>query len=163
MMMPGNFVFHHRGTFVKALYGICDQTTVGCPFVLLASSNATCRIHSHVISIHHIDHMPAKAAKPVHEDPHGPITSSVLPEICSRFLSTIAHRDYPAYTDPPAMAAFPDRTFRQLTVSHHGIYPALPCHPFLLAKCHSHTDRKSMSERTGIHLNPRQLDCSDVR
>ena len=52
--------------------------------------------------------------------------------------------------------AFPDRPFRQLSISHDYIHAAV----FVIhfgCLCHSYADRKSMSQRTGIHLDTRQF------
>ena len=52
--------------------------------------------------------------------------------------------------------AFPNGTFRHFAVAHHRIDAAfsvlLPA-----GQCHTHAHRQTMSQRTGVHLDSRQL------
>ena len=53
-------------------------------------------------------------------------------------------------------SSFPYRTLCKLTVTHYCIYTVV----FLVhfsGKCHTYANRKSMSQRTGVHLNSRKF------
>ena len=60
--------------------------------------------------------------------------------------------------------ALPDRAFCQLAVTHNGVNTVIF---FIHFSCqrHSHTDRKPVAERTGVHLDARQfiVRMADVR
>jgi len=52
--------------------------------------------------------------------------------------------------------AFPYRTLCQLTIAHYGVNTVISV-VFFACKSHTYTYRKSMSKRTRVHLDSRQL------